>query len=157
MDTKNIAAKYPYLADITIDTQTPSQISILIGPDQPHLHLYTDVQKRNPNKLVALLTTLGWVIMGGNKGSSNQFSANKMSINPDIDNIVQRFWDLESYGSTEIESKSIMTKEEHKAVKFLQTTTHVSNNHYTIGLLWKDGNVTLPNNCLLAVSQFLSL
>ena len=57
--------------------------------------------------------------MGGNKGSSNQFSANEMSINPDIDNIVKRFWDLESYGTTEIESKSIMTEEEHKAVKWL--------------------------------------
>ena len=49
--------------------------------------------------------------MGGNKGSSNQFSANKMSINPDIDNIIKRFWDLQSYGITEIESKSITTKE----------------------------------------------
>ena len=43
MDTKNIAAKYPYLADIAIDTQTPSEISILIGFDQRHLHLHTDV------------------------------------------------------------------------------------------------------------------
>ena len=49
--------------------------------------------------------------MGGNKGSSNQFSVSKMSINPDIDNIVQRFWNLEPYYTTEI-----MAKEEHKAV-----------------------------------------
>ena len=70
--------------------------------------------------------------MGGKKGSSNHFSANKMSIDPDIDNIVQRFWDIESYGTTEIESKSIMTEEEHTAVKWLQTNTHVSNNHCTI-------------------------
>ena len=41
-----------------------------------------------------------------------------------------------------------MTEEEHKAVKLLQTTAHVSNNHYTIGLLWKDSNVTLPNNII---------
>ena len=121
------------------------------------LHLYTDVQKRNPNEPVALQTTLGLVIMGGNKGSSNQFSANKMSINPDIDNIVQRFWDLETYGTTETESKSIMTEEEHKAVKRFETTTHISNNHYAIGLLWKDNNVTLSNNRPLALSRFLSL
>ena len=120
MDIKNKAAKYRYEADIAIDFQPPSQISILIGPDQPHLHLYTDARKRNPNEPVALQTTLGWFMMGGNKGSSNQFSANKMSIKPDIDNIVQRFWDLESYGTTEIESKSIMTEEEHKAVKWLK-------------------------------------
>ena len=134
MDSKNIAANYPYLANIAIDTQTPSQISILIGTDQPHLHLYTNVQKKNPNEPVGLQTTLGWVIIGGNNGSSNQFSANKMSINPDMNNIVKRFWDLESYGTTEIEPKSIMTEEEHKAVKWLRTTTYVSNNHYTIGL-----------------------
>ena len=48
MDTKNIATKYPYLADIAIDTQTPSEISILVGADQPHLHLYTDVRKEIP-------------------------------------------------------------------------------------------------------------
>ena len=36
------------------------------------------------------------VFMGGNKESSTQFSANKVSINSDIDNIVKRFWDLES-------------------------------------------------------------
>ena len=118
MDPKNIAAKYPYLADIAIDTQTPSQISILIGADQPHLHLYTDVRKRNPNDSVALQTTLGWVIMGGNKGSLNQFSANKMSINPNINKMLKIFWDLESYGTTDIESKSIMTEEEHKTVKW---------------------------------------
>ena len=52
-----------------------------------------------------LQTTLSWVIMGGNKESSNQFLAYKMSINPDIDNIVQIFWDLESYGTTAIEPK----------------------------------------------------
>ena len=118
MDPKNIAAKYPYLADIAIDTQTPSQISILIGADQPHLHLYTDVRKRNPNESIALQTTLGWVIMGGNKGSLNQFSANKMSINPNINKMLKIFWDLESYGTTDIESKSIMTEEEHKTVKW---------------------------------------
>ena len=46
---KNIAAKYPDLADIAIHTHTSSQISIFIGADQPHLHSYTDIRKRNPN------------------------------------------------------------------------------------------------------------
>ena len=37
-----------------------------------------------------------------------------MSINPDIDNIVKKFWDLESYGTAEIESKSIRPKKNIK-------------------------------------------
>ena len=56
MDTKNIAAKYSYLADIAIDTQTPSKISILIRAEQLHLHFYTDV--RNPSEPVTLEATL---------------------------------------------------------------------------------------------------
>ena len=98
MDTKNIAAKYPYLTDIAIDTQTPSEISILIRADQLHLHFYTEV--RNPSESVTLQATLRWVIMGGNNRSS--FSANKMTRNPDIDNTIQRFWVLKSYSTTEI-------------------------------------------------------
>ena len=39
--------------------------------------------------------------MGGNKGSSNHFSVNKIGINPAIDNIVKRFRDIESHGTTE--------------------------------------------------------
>ena len=50
-----------------------------------------------------------------------------------------------------------MTDEEHEAFKRLQSTTHVSNIHYTIRFLWKDSNLTLPNNRFLAVSRFLSL
>ena len=50
-----------------------------------------------------------------------------------------------------------MTDEEYEAFKRLQSTTHVSNIHYTIRFLRKDSNLTLPNNRFLAVSRFLSL
>ena len=71
MDRENLAAKYPYLAGIAIGPRTPSEISILIGADQPHLHLYTDVWKINPKEPIVLQTTLEWVSMGEYKGSSN--------------------------------------------------------------------------------------
>ena len=72
------------------------------------------------------------VLWEDNKGSLNQFSANKKRINLDIDKIVQRPWDLESYGTIEIEAKFIMTEEKPHVVKKLETITHVSNSHYTI-------------------------
>lgn len=70
-----------------------------------------------------LQTALGWFIEGRNKGLSNQFSANKMSINPHTNTIVHRFWFLKSGNITDIESKLIMTKEKHKAVKRLMCLT----------------------------------
>ena len=97
------------------------------------------------------------VLWEDNKGSLNQFSANKKRINLDIDKIVQRPWDLESYGTIEIEAKLIMTEEKPHVVKKLETITHVSNSHYTIVFLWKGKNITFPNNRALPVSQFLLL
>lgn len=42
--------------------------------------------------------------MRGSKGYLNQSTTNKLSVNPDIENIVQRRWSLESNGTYETES-----------------------------------------------------
>ena len=46
-----------------------SEISVLIGADNPVLHMYTNVRVGEENKPVALRTKLGWVIFGGNKNN----------------------------------------------------------------------------------------
>ena len=49
-----------------------------------------------------------------------------------------------------------MTKDEKKAFKILQSTTIKRDNQFEVGLLWKDGNPTLPNNELLAIKRLHS-
>ena len=44
-----------------------------------------------------------------------------------------------------------------RAMEILQKTTTKYENHYTVGLLWKEGNVVLPNNKPLALSRLYNL
>ena len=48
-----------------------SDISILIGANNPLLHLYTDRRVGNENEPVALEIKLGWVIFGDCQNNNN--------------------------------------------------------------------------------------
>ena len=84
---------YDYLNDIPLDPAESQNIEILISADHPNLHLYTETRSRNHNEPVALYTTLGWVLFGGNKKSENCM-LNKVTLESAAD-IIQKFWDIE--------------------------------------------------------------
>ena len=50
-----------------------------------------------------------------------------------------------------------MPKQDRKAIEILESTVNKKNNHYTVGLLWKDKNIILPYNHSTALSRFHSL
>ena len=66
---------FAHLKDIKLEQLHDKNISILIGADEPDLHLYTENRIGNTNEPVALLTTLGWVLMGG-KSNNSKISTN---------------------------------------------------------------------------------
>ena len=49
-----------------------------------------------------------------------------------------------------------MPKQDRKAIEILESTVNKKNNHYTVGLLWKDENIILPYNRSTALSRFHS-
>ena len=65
-----------------------SDISILIGADNPMLHLYTDIRVGNENEPMALKTKLGWVIFGGHRNNNKYHSINAFSNEFDLGNMV---------------------------------------------------------------------
>ena len=149
--------KYSYLHDIPFESVKNKSIEILIGADHPNLHLYTETRSRNNNEPVALHTKLGWVLFGGNRNLSSSRVTNKLSIEPSTDNIIQKFWDIESYGTMKKNDINVMTVNDKRAVEILQKTTTKHENHYVTGLLWKDNNIILPNNKALALSRLYNL
>ena len=50
-----------------------------------------------------------------------------------------------------------LSLEDKYAVHILNTTVKRVGNHYSVGLLWKDENAVLPNNCCLAERRLVSL
>ena len=66
-------------------------ISILIGADNPMVHLYTDIRVGNENEPVALKTKLGWVIFGGHQNNDKYPNMNAFSNELDLQNMVSKF------------------------------------------------------------------
>ena len=127
----------------------------LSGADHPNLHLYTETRSRNHNEPVALHTALGWVLFGGNKKTENCI-LNKVTLESATD-IIQKFWDIESYGTVPKDDVCAMTVEDKPSVEILKETTFKSGNHYITDLLWKESNSILPNNKSLALSRLYNL
>lgn len=68
---QKLSKKIYYPANIAIDYLTTSGISILMLPDYPYLHWFTDVWQPNPKKQVGLEMILGLIVMEWTKESSN--------------------------------------------------------------------------------------
>ena len=64
-----IQRKWSHLKDVPIDI-IDKDVSILIGADLPHLHICHDVNSGNQNEPIAILTKLGWVLLGGNNSKA---------------------------------------------------------------------------------------
>ena len=64
-----------------------------------------------------------------------------------LSNSVESFWSLESYG----------TCQKDDTLETLENTVQFVDNHYSVGLLWKENKPTLPYNKSLALSRFHSL
>ena len=70
-------------------------------PDMPELHLHRDRRTGNKDQPVGLLTTLGWVLMGGkSKTNLSDSNASLNFLNRDakmLSKSIKRFWQMKSY------------------------------------------------------------
>ena len=64
-----IQRKWSHLRDVPIDV-SDTVISILKGADLLHLPICHDVISGNQNEPIAMLTKLGWVLLGGNNNKT---------------------------------------------------------------------------------------
>ena len=71
--------------------------------------------------------------------------------------MIERFWDIECYGTVNKREPKVLPKGDKRAVGILAKTTKKENYRYTVGLLWKEDIVTLPNNRSLAIFRMISL
>ena len=87
----NLKNYYKHLGGIQFTPfDKSSEISVLIGADNPMLHMYTNVRVGKENEPVALKTKLVWVIFGGNK-NNKPLSVNAFSTECNLDEMVQSF------------------------------------------------------------------
>ena len=93
------------MRDIPIPKLHPGDVTLIIGTDFPKLLLNQEYKEGKHCESYAVKAHLGWVLMGGNKRIST-------SVNSNLTQTVERFWEIENYGTDPKQDDRIMTKDE---------------------------------------------
>ena len=84
-----------------------------------HIYLYTETKSKNFNKPIVLHTTLGWVLLGGNQSKWTFPITNKLALDASTGNLIQKFWDIELYGTKTKDDMNVMTVNDKRAMEKL--------------------------------------
>ena len=149
-----IQQRWSHLRDVPIDI-IDKDVSILIGADLPHLYICPTVISIDQNEPTAMLTKLGWVLLGENRNKS-EVSLNYIRSDQNLEHLVEKFWNIKSCGTVN-KGDPDSRDSDSLAIDIPTTSTSKGNNRYSVGLLWKEVAPTLSNNKALAISRMISL
>ena len=101
---------------------------------------------------------IGWALCGPRPpySSSNVFTC----VNACVEDVfsaeqVKSWYELESYGA--YKSADPRSKADKRGSRILESTTTHDSERYTVGMLWSDDNIVLPNNYYTSLVQLKSL
>ena len=120
---------------------------ILIGQDNWHLLLASEVRRGKRHQPVASLTSLGWVLHGANTRSLGQrvhYIHHLVTPEDSMDQQLKHHFAIESLT---IEPKRPRNDPEERALAILnECTKEIEDGRYQTALLWKQDDVVMPNS-----------
>ena len=136
-------------------------VKILLGANVVDAVLQQEIRKGLPGQPVAVLTRFGWTLTGSVKQFVPPEQSHKMHVNliQSSDDLlhrqVQNWWRTDLFG-TKFEHQSPRSREDARALEMLEKTVKHCGDRYEVGLLWKDENVELPKNRVMAEKRLES-
>ena len=155
--------KWPHLQDIKFPEKFPrneQEIDVLIGLDFYYSFVSRDVVRGGPNEPVALRTSLGWVFCGPTGGHGQDCTVSmsvQVCANQELNDTLQKFWNLESIGITPVEMSVSTSQSESTVLKKFKETLAYKNGRYDVSLPWKDEQIVLKDNHEQARSRLYNL
>jgi hypothetical protein len=138
--------KWKHLRNLQIESFEDAVPKILIGQDNLHLTLPSEVRVGPPNSPAAAKTKLGWVLTG--RMERNEVSIKSYFIrseeHDELHEMVKRYFTIESLGVKTVENRR--SKEDIRALKIMEKTTRRVGERWETGLLWKEDDIKLPNS-----------
>ncbi|XP_075260006.1 uncharacterized protein LOC142351745 [Convolutriloba macropyga] len=139
VDLQGFKDRYPHLKNLQNESYNLNEVQVVLGQDCYEIHHPLELKNGPlPAKQAPTLATRAISV-------SEDKLASQLS----------RWWDLDSYATNcDVAEQS---KEEHRAIKTLKQTARFTGERYEVGLLWREGEVKLPNNFYSAMGQLRSL
>jgi len=92
------------------DVERP-KISVLVGTNAPEAFVPIDVKKGLPSQPFAIKTAIGWSVLGRTTGRKPAIDVNCTCSNDNVVNAsLKRFWEIESTGTEQRNSKKCQSK-----------------------------------------------
>ena len=133
-DVSEIKKIHPHLKDIDFPVLKDSDVTLLRGTDHADLLLHRDFRQGHNVGPTAVKTTLGWILVGGNKSAREKGSCNAISNSlTNIDKKIQNFWKLDSYGTLPEMSPELLLPKEKRSLEIQQKTKIIKNNRIKTG------------------------
>jgi hypothetical protein len=154
---------WKHLSDVNFPEVECEEIQMLIGADNPAVFITEQVRVGGPGEPWAFKYKLGWALMGPtNCERSNHVDVHLLQrSNTDSEELylkeqVSRYFKADCLGVVS-ETGKVMSIEDRKALKMMEESATIVDNHYEVGMLWSQNNPQLPNNRYVAFKRLQHL
>ena len=151
-------AQWHHLKGLDITFARPDQVEVLLGANVLEAILQREVRLGKPGQPMAIKSHFGWALCGRISSlvpttGQHVMHVHRMTSREDeLNEMVQTWWNAESFGTAYSESKPI-SQEDRRAVKILDEKTKLVDGCFEAALLWKSDNVVMPDNRIGALRR----
>ncbi|KRY26929.1 hypothetical protein T01_2962 [Trichinella spiralis] len=147
---------WPHLQSLNLTREVGelTPVHVIIGLDSYFRFLGRQVIRGGDGDPVAVETRFGWIICGPAALSGDrECRVHCIRTDDRLNAALRKFWELEAIGILPPETESGQTEMERRFKESLS----FDGNRYSVGLLWKPGMASLPNNYATAIRRYRSL
>ena len=155
--------RWKHLSDVNFPDVQCGGIRMLIGADNPEVFITEQVRIGGAGEPWAFKYKLGWALMG----PTNHARSNRVDVHPlqrsfgdpeelCLEEKVRRYFQADGLGVVS-DTQKVMSVDDRKALKMMEESTTIVDNHYQIGMLWNSTNPQLPNNYDVALKRLQNL
>ena len=136
--------KWDHLKCIHLPHAPNKEITMLIGSDIPEAHWVVKQRLGWRGEPFATLSILGWVLREPFRGNVDMnFQVNCMMVTHSTESMLNRGYNQEF---EEFRCTDVVSHDDMKVVKLVNSSIKYANGHYTIELPWKIDPEILPDN-----------
>ena len=124
-------------------------IEVLLGANVVEAVLQQDVRVGRSGQPEALRTAFGWTLTGSvnglPRGARRVMYVHNASADEESNTLLQEWWTTEAFG-TKFDYNQPISQEAKRAIEIMEKSTRKIGSRYETGLLWKNDNVSIPDN-----------
>ncbi|XP_058839467.1 uncharacterized protein LOC131694941 [Topomyia yanbarensis] len=154
----DLVKHYGHLSGLPIASYAEVKPRILLGVDNTRLEYPLDSREGSENQPTAVLTRLGWLVYGpcsvvkpSTSSSDSTYSYHICQCDA-LNSTVKNYFSLDSLG-VQLTGKSLMSKDDERAMTLLQSNTKQLGRKFETGLLWRYDDIQLPDSKPMALKH----